>query len=99
MLFNAVNDNDPSGSQFCALQEYPTAWRCSYRVDRSDFGRIDVKHDKPAPGMHWLMSGFSTTPSPPSTAVRMSNPERVATGFSGALKTDVESRTPAAMTQ
>ena len=32
-------------------------------------------------------------------AVRMSNPERVATGFSGALKTDVESRTPTARTQ
>jgi hypothetical protein len=24
---------------------YSTAWRCSYRVDRSDFGRIDVKHE------------------------------------------------------
>jgi hypothetical protein len=38
---NPDRSEDPRGRW-----SFSTAWRCSYRVDGSDFGRIDVKHER-----------------------------------------------------
>ena len=52
MLFNAVNENDPSGSQFCALQGHAGSfqrcggeelrWNIQISLSRGDAGLLEI---------------------------------------------------------